>query len=97
MINPPIFAPIIVIENRVYLVLNNKLLSDLELGFKFVTITIPDKNQSGVSIDRGFPADLSFAKYKYNDDDGWDEYDYYYSDCNYSSKQRIQMIALLFN
>ena len=88
--NPPIFAPIIVIENRVYLVLNNKLLSDLELGFKFVTITIPDKNQSGVSIDRVFPADLSFAKYKYNDDDdGWDECNYY-SDCNYSSNRELK-------
>lgn len=77
--NPPVFAPIIVIENRVFLVLNNALISDLELGFKF--LTMPDV------IPSRFDDDNRFAKYKYNDDDRWNLCDYN-SDCDYDYSSR---------
>jgi len=93
--NPPIFAPIIVIENRVFLVLNNALFSDLELGFKFFTMpNFSYKKQGGPYVDHYFDNDHSYAKYKYDDEDGWEECDY--SDCDrYNSTYKCDRPILI--
>ncbi len=94
--NPPIFVPLIVIQNRVYLILNNPLLDQLQLGFNFVTVNpIGDPDNDGAIF---IGQRRIYAEYKYKTDDyvsDWEEcswsscYGDYYDEVDYRCNRPI--------